>query len=309
MAQTPFPMQPHYTAIAIAYRNKALIADAVLPRVLVDKQEFRYLKHKLSEGFTIPDTKVGRRSKPNEMSFSATEVPEFTEDFGLDDPVPQSDVDNAPDNFDPLAHSTEQLTNLILLDREKRAAGLVFDASKYPANNKRAVTTATEKFGHENSDPIATISDALDAVVMRPNIMVIGQGAWSVLARNPKILKAIHRTSGDAGIARREDVAALFELDEILVGSAFLNTAKKGQATTLAQVWGKHLSLIHRDLLATNKAGTTFGFTGQWGQRIAGASPDRNIGLRGGQMVRVGESVKEVLSAPDLGYLLSNVVD
>lgn len=85
----PFPIQPELTAIAIAYRNQSLIADEVLPRVPVGKQDFKYLKHAMAEGFTLPDTKVGRRSKPNDVEFSATEITASTEDFGLDDPVPR----------------------------------------------------------------------------------------------------------------------------------------------------------------------------------------------------------------------------
>ncbi|MGH2845433.1 MAG: phage capsid protein, partial [Thermoleophilaceae bacterium] len=74
MATAPFPVQPYLTAIAIAYRNPVLIADEVLPRVPVGVQDFKYLKHNLADGFTIPDTKVGRRAKPNEVEFQATET-------------------------------------------------------------------------------------------------------------------------------------------------------------------------------------------------------------------------------------------
>lgn len=74
MANAPFPVQPYLTAIAIAYRNPVLIADEVLPRVPVGVQDFKYLKHNLADGFTIPDTKVGRRGKPNEVEFQATET-------------------------------------------------------------------------------------------------------------------------------------------------------------------------------------------------------------------------------------------
>ena len=64
MANTPFPITPAMTAVAIAYRNPRLIADEVLPRVPVPLQEFKYLKYTLEDGFTIPDTKVGRKSAP-----------------------------------------------------------------------------------------------------------------------------------------------------------------------------------------------------------------------------------------------------
>jgi hypothetical protein len=74
-------------------------------------------------------------------------------------------------------------------------------------------------------------------------------------------------------------------------------------------VWGKHLAVIYLDRnadAAGNRA--SFCWTAEWGSRIAGAMPDTKIGLRGGQRVRVGESVAEVISANDLGYFMQNVV-
>jgi hypothetical protein len=308
MPKAPFPIQPDLTAIAIGYHNKKLIADAVLPRVPVGKEEFKYLKYNMAEGFTVPDTRVGRKSKPNEVEFSATEETASTEDYGLDDPIPNKDIDNAPENYDPLGRSTEQLTNIILLGREVRAASLVFNSANYGANNKVALSGTDQFTDQANSDPIAVIMDSLDTMIMRGNIMTIGRKAFSALARHPDILKAVHANSGDKGVASRQAIADLFELDEILVGEALVNTAKKGQAATLQRAWGGHISLMYRDTLADTRSGTTFGLTAQFGNRIAGAQPDGDIGLRGGQRVRVGESVKELLTANDLGYFIENAV-
>lgn len=304
----PFPIQPELTAIAIAYHNANMIADQVLPRVPVGKEEFKYLKHAMAEGFTVPDTKVGRRSAPNEVEFSASEQPGMTEDYGLDDPIPQSDIDNAPVNYDPLGRSTMQLTNLIELDREVRVAGMVFNANSYGANNKVTIAGQDQFSDFVNSDPIGLITEKLDTMIMRGNVMVIGRPAYSVLARHPDIVKAAHGNSGDKGMATRQAIAELFELEDILVGNAWVNTARKGQAANLQRTWGKHISLIYRDKMADTRSGTTFGFTAQFGNRIAGSEPDSKIGLRGGQRVRSGESVKELITATDLGFFLSDVV-
>ncbi|MDH5298673.1 MAG: major capsid protein, partial [Desulfobulbaceae bacterium] len=202
----PFPITPALMAIAIAYRNKRLIADEVLPRVPVGKQEFKYLLHTMAEGFTVPDTRVGRRSKPNEVGFTATEKTDSTVDHGLDDPIPQADIANAPEGYDPLGRATEGLTDLVLLDREVRAASLVFNANNYGAANKVTLAGTDQFSDFANSDPLETITDALDACIMRPNVMVIGRPVFSKLIRHPKIVKAVLGNSGDSGIARRQDI-------------------------------------------------------------------------------------------------------
>lgn len=305
-----FPIQPALTAVAIAYRNKRLIADDVLPRVPVASPDFKYLKHTLSEGFSLPDTKVGRRSAPNEVEFTATEAAASCIDYGLDDPVPNSDIDAAATipGLDPVMKAVERTTELIQLDREVRAASLVFDANQYGSANKATLSGNSQWSDFANSDPITTILSAMDGMIMRPNIMVLGQAVFTKLRTHPKIAKAVLGNSGDVTIATRQAIAELFELEAIFVGEGFLNTAKKGQTPSMARVWGKHCALIYRDSLADASSGTTFGFTAQWGSRIAGSEYDSKIGLRGGQRVRVGESVKELVTANDLGYLFTNAV-
>jgi len=306
-----FPIQPALTAIALAYRNSRLIADNVLPRVPVASPDFKYLKHTMAEGFTLPDTKVGRRSAPNEVEFSATEVSASCIDFGLDAPVPNSDIEAAatmPGEYDPVMKAVESTTNLVTLSREVRAANLVFDAAQYATANKTTLSGTSQWSDFANSDPITAILVAMDSMVMRPNIAVFGQAVFTKLRTHPKVAKAVLGNAGDVTVATREAIASLLELEDIFVGEGFLNTAKKGQAATMARVWGKHCALIYRDSLADASNGTTFGFTAEFGSRIAGSEYDSSIGLRGGQRVRVGESVKELITANDLGYLFTNAV-
>lgn len=305
--KAPFPIIPELTGIAIAYRNRALIADQVLPRVTpVGVSAFKYFLYSLAEGFTLPDTKVGRRGKPNQVEFTAEEVDGSTTDYGLEDSIPYADIENAPKGIDPRAQAVEYIMNLIALDREVRVASLVFNAATYPTANKLTLSGSSQ-FSDTTSHPIKTISDALDSCVVRPNTMVIGRPAFSVLARHPEIVSACLRNPGQAGIARRQDIADLFELDEVVVGEAFVNTARKGQTTNLSRCWGKHLSLIYRNRQAAPQRDVTFGMTVPWGQPIAGAWEDKNVGLRGGVVVRVGESTAEVITCPDAAYFLQNV--
>ncbi len=308
MPNAPFPIDRTMSAIAIAYRNKRLISDKVLPRVPVNKQEFKYMIHSLEESFTIPDTKVGRKSKPTEVSFSATEEISATVDYALDDPIPYADIENTSEKFDPIGNSTTILTDLILLDREVRTANLVFDPNNYSAANKKALSGTEQWDDYINSDPLNELMTALEVPIMRPNIMTIGREAYSKLIMHPLIVKAVHGNSGDVGVAQHQALASLLELDEVLVGEGFVNTARKGQTPVLQRVWGKHCSLLYRDELASADKGTTFGFTAQWGNRFSGYKDDPNIGMRGGLINRVGESVKELITSSDLGYFLQNVV-
>ncbi|MDO8932578.1 MAG: major capsid protein [Rhodocyclaceae bacterium] len=307
----PFPVTPQLTAVAIGYRNPALIADEVLPRVPVPLQSFKYTKYPKGTFFTIPETLVGRKGEPNTVEFTGEEVTDSTQDHALDDPVPNADIElaRAQGMADPQMRAVEGITELLLLAREVRAANLVLDAAQYHADNKVTLAGNDQwSAAHADSDPIADIMTGLDACIMRPNVMVMGNAVSSKLRRHPAILKAYNGTSGDAGIVPLQFLSELFELEQILVGQGWINTAKKGKAPVMERVWGKSAALIYRNRSADARGGTTFGFTAQWGTRIGGSEYSSKIGMRGGQIVRAGESVKELITANDLGYLIANAV-
>lgn len=308
MSKAPFPIDPELLPVAVAYRNSRLIADRVLPYVTVGKAEFKYWKYVLEEGFTLPDTKVGRKSVPNEVEFTAQELTDSVDSHALDDFVPYEDIENAPANHDPRAQAVVNTMDLILLGREKRTADLVFNAASYNAANKVTLAGTDQWSDFANSDPIDDIMTGLDACLMRPNVGVFGAEVWTKLRQHPAVVKAVNANSGDSGVAARQAVAELFELEEIVVGPSLLNTAKKGQAPSLSRVWGKHASFIYRNEAATTQGGLTFGFTARFGSRIAGSIEDKKRGIVGGQTVRSGERVKEKIIADRAGYFIQNAI-
>lgn len=308
MPLAPFPVQPHYTGISLAFRNPSYIADDVLPRVPVGKQDFRYLKWNLAEGFTVPNTMVGRRSSPNEVEFTATEEQGITLDYGLEDPIPQADIDNAPGVVSPVGRAIERLTNIIALDREKRVSDLVFDLNTYQSANRVTLAGTDQWSDYAESDPVGDLTTGMDKLVLRPNTMVIGRAAFTKLSMHPQVVRTFFGNNTDVAMVTRQHIAALFELKDVFVGQSLVNSAHKGQAESLVRVWGKHCALLYLDPVAKATDVASFGFTAEWGTRVAGSQPDSRIGLRGGERVRVGESVAEVVSANELGYFIKDAV-
>jgi hypothetical protein len=318
MSQTPFVIQPRLTSIALTYRNEKMIADQVLPRVPVESQTFKYSQFTQADAFTVPDTKVGPKSAVNEIDWTATEASASTQDYALEDLIPGYDVQAAQAAqlaqgvmpIDPQARSTELITSLLELDRETRAAGLVFNAATYPAANKSTLAGVTQWSDYTNSNPVTAILTAMDGMLVRPNSLVLGQAVWTILRQHPKVVQAILGNTNNAGVVNQQQVADLLEIDNLLIGKGWSNSAKRGQTPTMARLWGKFASLLYIDPNASSAKGAiTFGITGQWGTRIAGTiENDPSIGMRGGTRVRVGEAVKELVLASDAGYLFSSAV-
>lgn len=313
---TAFPINPELTAIAIAFKNPEaqLIADLVLPRVPVAKK-FTYTTYDESQGFTVPDTKVGRRSEPNVVDFGGTPVQGETLDWGLDDVIPNDEIEAwasmpkpaSGGPISPQAFSTMMLTSLVELDREIRVANLVFNTTTYTAGNQTPLSGNSQWSDQVNSNPLTAITDAMDTPLVRPNVLVLGQRSWTVLRRHPKIAQAIGHSAQTAGYASRQQVADLLELDQIIVGQSRVNTAKRGQAPNYVRTWGNHAALLHVSPMAAQMGQPTFGWTAQWGTRIAGELPEMKAGLRGSMRVRSGESVLEIVVSQESGYLFQNV--
>jgi hypothetical protein len=314
--KTPYTIDPVLTGLSLAYKNAEFIADKVLPRVNVGGVQYKWWKWDFGQFITVPDTKIGRKSAPNEVEFNATELPGATNDYGLSDAVPVTDSERRPPNQpDPMRVATVGTTNLVLLDREKRVSDLVLNAANYAAANK-ATLSGTSQWSDPASDPVNAILSALDGLVMRPNKAVIGRAVFTKLRQHAKIIAAALPNGGNAaqgGIASLRSIADLLELDEIIVGSSWINTAEKGQAATLARVWGKD-ALFYYDSPVVLQAGAvseatpTFGWTAQAEDRQVQTYFDPKPGVKGVNTVKVVEQLGENLCAPDLAYLFKAAV-
>ena len=318
MATQPFVIVPSLSAIAVAYKQARLIADAVLPRVGVNTQVFRYLKYGVADQFQMPDTTVGRKSAPNQIDWSSSEQQAAAVDQGLDAPVPNSDIlaweqarqvgTGLVSQASPEARATQLVMQTVQNRREWRAANAVFNLANYGAANKATLSGAGQWSDYTNSDPIPVMLAAFDSMIMRPNNMVMGRLVATKLRSHPKVCKAVFGNNTDAGIVPLRALADLLELEDIHVGDAWVNTAAPGQAAVLGRAWGKHCVAYCRNVDAGPDGGVTFGYTGQWGPQIAGEIVDPDVGLRGGKRIRAGESVVELITANDLGYMWANAV-
>ena len=305
MALSAYPIDPTLTAIAIAYRNPGYIADMVLPRILVGKQKFSFLQYATDTFFNVPETLVGRRSRPNQVTLDATEVTDATDDHALDGGVPRADIENADERYDPLGGEVAYIMELTALRREMRAAGIVFSAATYDAALKQTLAGSSQ-FSDPSSSPIELINKRLDEPLMRPTQMVFGQAGWTTFRSNPSIVEAVLGTGAKKGSVTKQAVADLFEVQEVVVGMARGNSAKKGQAPQLSRLWGNHLALLHKSPVPQAKGAVTFGGTFQWGGPEASQWEDKNMGMRGGVACRAGESVKERVIAGQCGFFFEN---
>jgi hypothetical protein len=317
MSTAPFTLQPRLTQIAMAVKPMGMIADMVCPRIQAPAEKFVYTKMATEDFFTVPDTRVGRTGKPNQVEFSGADVTDMTEDYGLDAPVPNKDIKLAEaTNYDPQALAAESVATLVELAREVRTAALFTTLNNYSASLRATLSGGSQWSDYANSDPADAIDTMLDSMLVRPNIGWMGRAVWTKLRKHPKLVAAVLGRLGTgaaltaSGKLERQAVADFLEVDMLHIGEVFINTAKPGQASAYSRAWGKDCGFCRIDpsVRSLRTVMPTFAFTAQWGMRVGGTIIDADIGLEGGVKVRVGEHVKELISATEAGCLFKNAV-
>ena len=330
----PFPHDPARTAIVQMYTEPGMIADRVLPLTPpLGKSEFKWFRYKIDDSFIVPDTRLGRKSKPAEVEFEGEEVTDSTHHYGLSDSVPQEDVDAAgatgtssKEWADPVDTAIIRMTHLLKLDREVRVANLVFGADHYGTDYKETLA-AGDRFDAATSSPLKTLEEALTKPIFRPNIAVFGQAGWSAFRQHKDVLAATNKQSGaEAGLASRRAVAELLEVDEVLVGRSRVASNQQGQDLALKRAWDKSVACLYRGAyggsatpsgvagserqegLQADLARATFGFTAVYRPLNAYSRFNEGVGIKGVTELIVRESSKEVISGGEgFGYLISGV--
>lgn len=314
MPQAPFSINPALTAIAIDYadinaRNRGYIADQVFPRVRVDAPEFKYTTYPIEEAFEVLDTQAGRRGSLNEFALTAAEAAGFVLDYGLKFAVPYRDELAARALTLPTsikARHAKSLVDKVQLAREVRVSGIAFSASNYQTGYKATLSGTGQWSDFTNSDPVATILDAKAGMLVAPNVAVMGEPVFRMLRRHPKVSTALGGSAETGRYASEQELASILGFSRLIVGNTIQQTSKKGQTLATAPVWGKHFAMLN----VGGEAGDdpSFGYTFQWGDRVAGGWADPDIGLHGGEWVKYGESIREQVVAPYAGYLFTNAV-
>lgn len=294
------------TGVALSYKNKNFIADKIFKKVPVYTQSFQYLKYDKSLNLQLPETLIGSTGKPNEIDTAAMKETASVRGDSLETHIPVTDIREANADGENLKiRKTEFLTNVFDACREKRVADLLQNENTYGGNVLKL--KETEKFSLTNVNAFYVVDEAMSKVWIKPNVMIGSRKAINALRKNPFIVKAANKNSGDSVKATIQDLKDMFELDEVLIGESVVNTSRKGQVPNYVGAWGNAIILAYIAPTANLDGDITFGFTAELGKREISTFEDKERGVRGVYSIKIAEEMNDVIVAPDCGYLITNV--
>ena len=147
----------------------------------------------------------------------------------------------------------------------------------------------------------------------RPNVLTLGRPVFDVLLDHPDIVGRLDRgQTGGPAIVERQNLAALFELDDVLVMDGIQNTAKENQTAAHSYIGGKHALLAYRPPTAglqTPTAGYTFRWRGIDQSVPSGAEITRfRQTLEHSDLFEIQTAYDQKLVSKDLGYFFGAIV-
>jgi hypothetical protein len=263
------------TNVSLAFSNNEFVALKVYPEIPVSKQSDKWLIYS-KDRMRVRDDHRRPGAEANDYDWTLSSDQYFADSHAMRGTLPDEWKNNAdPILADMDVDLTEQLTeNVGLIQEVNLVTSLVANA--------QTVSEAGTKWDNNANDPIALI-DAQKEVVMKgcgklPNKMLLSRPVFRALRNNANVVgRVTGAQSLDKANVTAAQLAAVLEVDEVIVADAVKLTSAEGQTDTMDFVWGKLAALFYRPP-SPGKRTVAWGYTMNW-----------NIGMNGRLVYRFPE--------------------
>jgi len=290
------------SGVSVMYKNDDYIADQVMPVVPVKKESDLYYTY--TRNWRLPVALRAAGAEAAEVEWNVGSDTYSCIEYALKDLLPDRVRNNADKPLSMDADTTENLTDLIQLGREKRVADVVFTSGNHGSTSALSGTNQWDDYA--GSDPIGDVRTAMNTVHAAsgklPNTMVMGREVFIKLLDHPDVLERIKYTQ--KGKITSQILASLFEVDKILVGNALYDSSTVDASESLGYIWGKSVALIYAQQSPGLKK-VSYGY--QFQSRGFRTKKWREEG-RDGDFFESGEIRDEKIVATSCGYLYTTVV-
>jgi hypothetical protein len=276
------------TNVSVAYLQdaSAFIADKVFPIVPVKRQSDIFYVYNKGD-FMRDEAQVrgaGTESAGGDYGVEAS-TPYYCRKHAFHKDVTPEERVNYDEPLDADTDATDFVSQKMLIRREMEWASNYFKTGVWGTEITGVESGATDgqtiKWDQPTSNPIKDITDAAVKIAsetgFKPNKLVLSPEAFNALKNHEDILDRIKYTQ--RGIVTTDLLATLFEVKEVLVAWAVVNSARKGEDDNVGFIMGKHALLCYAEpkpALRKPSAGYIFAWTGLEG---AGAYGNRIVRL------------------------------
>ena len=228
--------------VSIKYQPTDFIAMQVFPEVQVKKTSDLYRIY--DRNFRLPETQRSNRAEAREHLFEVSTASYLLQRHSLKSFVSDTDAQNY-DLADLRAETTEELTNVLLRRLELQVANL-FTTTNWSLNVSLA---ATAQFDDNTtvSNPIPVFQTGSSTVIanagFKPNFGILPRDGYVACVNHISIADRLKYTSADIDAVK---LAALFELETLLIPTAGYDNSALGATTVVANFYGDNAFLGYK---------------------------------------------------------------
>ena len=301
---------PHVDAalstLSIRFQNEEYIGTQIMPIALVPKQSDKYSVYSDRDYLAYPDAAIGPQGQVQQLSSNVDQTGNFfCAGKALEEYVDMDNISNADAPLDLLGNATYKANDGLEWNREVQIASVLTTTANYGSNYQ--TISAGSEWDTSNGQPVSTIQDAVGNCLGGPGATEVvgwcGYNVYKVLARHPEV-RELYKYTG-SGLASPQLLAGLFNLDRLLVGRAWQDTANESQTLALARIWGDYFG-VARVSKAPRKDMYSFGMTFDWEGKQTSVTYDQRKSRRGGYYVKVSDAWAPKVVAPRAGFLITN---
>lgn len=225
---------------------------------------------------------------------------------------------NSDEVLRPFQNATTFVTHKLLIRSENEWANKYFTTGVWGTDEVGA-TDFTKWDDYANSDPIQDLRRGINGITeatgLMPNKLTMSRSVFNTLLDHPDIIDRIKygQTGGGPAMVNRQTLAAILELDEIVISSAVVNSSDQGQADSHSYILGDNALLTHSPQSAgieTPAAGYRFTWRG-----LLGGVNDQGLAIKQFRREELESERVEGQAAwdhkvvsPVLGYFFSDVL-
>lgn len=179
---------------------------------------------------------------------------------------------NADAGLDIMASTTRYITEQLLLKRDQVFAATCFKTGVWTGSSTgtdigvgSGITTAWSASGGTPIKDIQTQQDAVESKTgRRPNTLLLGSDVYTALRDSDDLLDRVKFS--ERGVLTTDLMAALFDVERVMVAAPIVNTAHENATATYGRVFDADDALLcyvpSAPGLMTPSAGYMFSFTG-----------------------------------------------
>jgi len=297
--------------------RRGFIAHRVAPVLEAAKKSGTFGKIPLEYLLQTRETRRAPGAGYGRGDFEFDDASYACEEHGAEEPVDDVEAEMYREYFDAELVSAARALDVVLRNAEIRTAALLFNATTFTSQTT-TITNEWDKNHKTDAIPIQDVEDAVQAVWARcgiwPNALVINRTVF----RNLRLLDAIKDAISASGAGtpnKASDIttamlAAVFDLEHVIVAGSAKNTAAEGQSASLSHIWSSEYAMVCRVASSNDIREPCTARTIHWaadGSEVGGCVETYRDETVRADIIRCRHDVDELIMYTESAQLLENV--